>query len=71
MRSLIRLLADRPALGHEAGRRSGVSESGIWGYVLLSSATVLSTTEFGLRYGELTSCTKCASPSRRRCCDAT
>jgi AraC-like DNA-binding protein len=43
-----------PALGLAAGRRYRLTAYGIWGYALLSSRTLRSSIEFGIRYLDLT-----------------
>ncbi len=54
-RNLIRHLgADKP-LGLEAGLRYHLTAYGIWGYALLSSPTLRSAIDIGLRYLDLTS----------------
>ncbi len=53
-RQLQLLLGDDKGLGLEAGLRYHLSSYGIWGFTLLSSPTLRSAIEVGLRYIELT-----------------
>ncbi|HYY05651.1 MAG TPA: AraC family transcriptional regulator [Candidatus Limnocylindria bacterium] len=54
VRNLVRHLGDIPGIGLEAGRRYRLTAYGIWGYALLSSRTLRSASEFGIRYLDLT-----------------
>ncbi len=54
VRNLVRHLGDVPGIGLEAGRRYRLTAYGIWGYALLSSRTLRSAIEFGIRYLDLT-----------------
>src|SRR5919197_4902649 len=54
VRTLVRHLGDIPGIGLEAGRRYRLTAYGIWGYALLSSRTLRSASEFGIRYLHLT-----------------
>src|SRR5437773_2925886 len=54
VRNLVRHLGHLPGIGLEAGRRYRLTAYGIWGYALLSSRTLGSATEFGIRYLDLT-----------------
>ncbi|MEW6271134.1 MAG: AraC family transcriptional regulator [Thermodesulfobacteriota bacterium] len=54
VRNLVRHLGDVPGIGLEAGRRYRLTAYGIWGYALLSSRTLRSACEFGIRYLDLT-----------------
>jgi AraC-like DNA-binding protein len=54
VRNLVRALGHVPAIGLEAGSRYRLTAYGIWGYALLSSRTLRSATEFGIRYLDLT-----------------
>src|SRR5439155_1219578 len=54
VRNLVRHLGDVPGIGLEAGRRYRLTAYGIWGYALLSSRTLRSAVEFGIRYLDLT-----------------
>jgi AraC-like DNA-binding protein len=54
VRNLVRLLGHVPAIGLEAGRRYRLTAYGIWGYALLSSRTLRSASEFGVRSLDLT-----------------
>lgn len=53
-RNLIRQLGDDTPLGLEAGLRYHLTAYGIWGYALLSSPTLRSAIDIGLRYLDLT-----------------
>ena len=52
--NLLANLPDQPLLGLLAGRRYQLSRYGIWGYALLSSASLGESLEMGLRYLDLT-----------------
>lgn len=52
--NLLTCLPDQPLLGLLAGRRYQLSRYGIWGYALLSSASLGEALEMGLRYLDLT-----------------
>ncbi|HBT56668.1 MAG TPA: AraC family transcriptional regulator, partial [Pseudomonas sp.] len=52
--NLLANLPDQPLLGLLAGRRYQLSRYGIWGYALLSSASLGEALEMGLRYLDLT-----------------
>lgn len=52
--NLLAGLPDQPLLGLLAGRRYQLSRYGIWGYALLSSASLGEALEMGLRYLDLT-----------------
>src|SRR5438552_8785978 len=52
--NIVRHLRRVPGIGLEAGRRYRLTAYGIWGYALLSSRTLGSATEFGIRYLDLT-----------------
>jgi AraC-like DNA-binding protein len=54
VRNLVRHLGHVPAIGLEAGRRYRLTAYGIWGYALLSSRSLRSATEFGIRFLDLT-----------------
>jgi len=54
VRNLLRLTANPPGLGLEAGRRYRLTTYGLWGYALLSSRTLRSAAELALRYLDLT-----------------
>src|SRR5438876_5276338 len=54
VRNLVRHLGHLPGIGLEAGRRYRLTAYGIWGYALLSSRTLRSASEFGIRYLDLT-----------------
>jgi AraC-like DNA-binding protein len=54
VRNIVRHLGDIPGIGLEAGRRYRLTAYGIWGYALLSSRTLRSASEFGIRYLDLT-----------------
>lgn len=54
VRNIVDRIGDLPAIGLEAGRRYRLTAYGIWGYALLSSRTLRSATEFGIRYLDLT-----------------
>lgn len=53
-RNLQTLVADPAGLGLQAGQRYHLSTYGIWGFALLSSPTLRSAIEIGLRYLDLT-----------------
>lgn len=53
-RALQQALGDAHGLGLEAGTRYHLSSYGMWGFTLLSSPTLRSAIELGLRYVELT-----------------
>lgn len=52
--NLLDALDDLPGLGLEAGVRYHLTTYGIWGFALISSSTVRSAIEIGLRYLDLT-----------------
>jgi len=54
VRNIVRHLGRVPGIGLEAGRRYRLTAYGIWGYALLSSRTLRSASEFGIRYLDLT-----------------
>lgn len=54
-RNLVRHLGTEQPLGLEAGLRYHLTAYGIWGYALLSSPTLRSAVDIGLRYLDLTS----------------
>jgi AraC-like DNA-binding protein len=54
VRNLVRRLGHIAGIGLEAGRRYRLTAYGIWGYALLSSRTLRSASEFGIRYLDLT-----------------
>src|SRR5213076_1558075 len=54
VRNIVRRLGRVPGIGLEAGRRYRLTAYGIWGYALLSSRTLRSAIEFGIRYLDLT-----------------
>ncbi|HEY8516427.1 MAG TPA: AraC family transcriptional regulator [Candidatus Binatia bacterium] len=54
VRNLVRHLGHVPGIGLEAGSRYRLTAYGIWGYALLSSRTLRSASEFGIRYLDLT-----------------
>src|SRR5213076_1017448 len=54
VRNIVRRLGRVPGIGLEAGRRYRLTAYGIWGYALLSSRTLRSASEFGIRYLDLT-----------------
>src|SRR5207249_10076072 len=54
VRNIVRHLGRVPGIGLEAGRRYRLTAYGIWGYALLSSRTLRSAIEFGIRYLDLT-----------------
>ncbi len=54
IRNLLAVLPDEPTLGLKAAQRYQLTTYGIWGYALLSSPTIRSAAELGLRYLDLT-----------------
>jgi AraC-like DNA-binding protein len=54
VRNLVRHLGHGAGIGLEAGRRYRLTAYGIWGYALLSSRTLRSACEFGIRFLDLT-----------------
>lgn len=52
--SVVRQLGDPPGLGLAMGQRYHLTSYGIWGFALLSSPTLRSAIETGLRYLDLT-----------------
>ena len=54
VRNLVRLLGREPGIALEAGSRYHLTAYGIWGYALLSSRTLRSAVEVGMRYLDLT-----------------
>jgi len=52
--SVLRQLGDRPGLGLEMGQRYHLTSYGIWGFALLSSPTLRSAIETGMRFVDLT-----------------
>lgn len=52
--SVLRQLGDRPGLGLEMGQRYHLTSYGIWGFALLSSPTLRSAIETGIRFVDLT-----------------
>ena len=54
IRNLLAALPDEPTLGLQAAQRYQLTTYGIWGYALLSSPTIRSAAELGLRYLDLT-----------------
>ncbi|QKW11022.1 AraC family transcriptional regulator [Streptomyces sp. NA04227] len=54
VRNLLDALGDPPGLGLEIGIRYRLTAYGIWGFALLSSPTLRSAIEVGLRYIDLT-----------------
>ena len=54
IRNLLAALPAEPTLGLKAAQRYQLTTYGIWGYALLSSPTIRSAAELGLRYLDLT-----------------
>jgi AraC-like DNA-binding protein len=52
--NLLDALGNRPGLGLEAGARYHLTTYGIWGFALISSPTLRSAIDVGLRYVDLT-----------------
>ncbi|WP_194818201.1 AraC family transcriptional regulator [Nocardia sp. XZ_19_385] len=52
-RNLLSRIGDRPGLGVTAGMRYTVGTLGVWGYAMLSSASVREAIRLGVRYAEL------------------
>ncbi len=52
-RALLDRIGDRPGLGSAAGLRYTVGTLGVWGYAMLSAATVREAIRLGVRYAEL------------------
>ncbi|MEV0759057.1 AraC family transcriptional regulator ligand-binding domain-containing protein [Nocardia sp. NPDC050435] len=52
-RNLLRRIGDRPGLGVTAGTRYTVGTLGVWGYAMLSSASVREAIRLGVGYAEL------------------
>ncbi len=54
-RNLVTLTGDPPGLGADAGRRHRLTTLGIWGFVVITSPTMLAALQTGLRYAQLSS----------------
>ncbi|MEV6278836.1 AraC family transcriptional regulator ligand-binding domain-containing protein [Nocardia sp. NPDC051832] len=52
-RNLLSRIGDQPGLGVAAGMRYTVGTLGVWGYAMLSSASVREAIRLGVRYAEL------------------